>query len=285
MTAVRLVIDGGGSGSRARLHEASGAVTVCGAALSLTNLATDEVRERVEELLDRLGSPAPSRVDVGVAGGGDRARAEPLAGWLRERLGTRAVAVGRDIDLVLSHLRGPGAALVLGTGTIIVARGPRGEVVVDGHGVLVGDRGGGAWIALEALRACLRVLDLTGRPPALLTDLARALGVDSPQALRTVLFADGRLDVTRLATLARVVLDHDADEFASRVVGQALDEVEAGIAAALTRAGVEAAPDLVGAGGLLNARAVAGCLDARLMQRVGARLRRVDPLDGRLRSA
>lgn len=282
MTAARLVIDGGGSGSRARLHRPDGPLTVHGKALSLTNLRLGDVYERVEELLGQLGSIAPSQVDAGVAGGGDRGRADRLAAWLREQLQTQAVAVGRDVDLVLSHLQDAGAALVLGTGAIIVARGSDGEVVVDGHGVLVGDRGGGAWIALEALRDSLRALDLDGHPPALLTAIAGALNVRSPQEVRAAVFVDGCLDVAKLATLARVVLNHDDDELTGHVIERALDELEAGLAAALMRAGVPAPPDLVATGGLLEAPALTRRLDERLRHRVGAGMRRVDPLDGRL---
>ena len=145
----------GGSGSRARLVDAGARRPPSGAPLSLTRTDPAELLPRVERLLDPLGElPAGTRASVGLAGIHER-RSEAIAEWLRQRLRSEQVVVVRDVDLVLSHLDGHGAALVAGTGAVAVGRGPAGEVVVDGEGFPRGDRGGAAWLGLDAVRAGL----------------------------------------------------------------------------------------------------------------------------------
>ena len=64
--------------------------------------------------------------------------------------------------------------LIVGTGVVALAVGADGALrTADGWGPLLGDEGGGAWIATTGLRAALRALE--GRGPATeLADAARA---------------------------------------------------------------------------------------------------------------
>ena len=275
-----LVIDGGGSGSRARLVDGEGRrTTVHGGPLNITYTPFGDVCRRIDELLAQLPSvPAGSRVSVGVAGGGNAERAGELSRRLRERLATDGVAVGRDIDLLLAQLAGDGAAVVAGTGAIVAARGPRGEVVVDGHGLLVGDRGGGAWIVLETLRAALRELDLGGTSPPVLDALLDAAGVDSPRRLAFALSPEGAVDAAKVAALAPVVLANGDQAPAQVVLARAVTELSDGVRAALGRCGAGAGAEVVAAGGLFQAPRFFEPLRAAC----GGGMRRVDPLDGRL---
>jgi len=245
-----LTIDGGGSGSRARLVDSGGAATtVRGAALSLTRTDPAELLPRVERLLDPLGElPAGTRASVGLAGIHAR-RSEAIAEWLRRRLRSEQVVVARDVDLVLCHLEGHGAALVAGTGAVAVGRGPAGEVVVDGEGFPRGDRGGAAWLGLEAVRAGL--LD--------------AGGVDER-------------DAAGMAALAPAVLARAGEPAAGAVIDRAVGHLTASARTALAESGAGAGAPIVATGGLLDSPPFAD----RLQSALGPALRRVDPLDARL---
>ncbi len=277
-----LTIDGGGSGSRARLRLGAAATTVSGRPLNLTNLPQETILRHLDELLAALAPlPADLHVSVGVAGGGNPARAEPLTGWLSTRLPDATVAVGRDVDLLLAQLDGDGAALIVGTGAIAVARGPAGEVVVDGHGFLLGDRGGGAWIAQEALRGALRAHDRDGGSAPLLSAMTAAAGAPSAPRLAAALTAGGHVDVARLASLAPIVLAHAGDPVADAVAERAAELLVETVEAALRRSGAAVAAPTIAAGGLLDGDAFA----ARLTAALPGPLRRVDPLDSQLAAA
>ena len=147
--------------SGAGLGDAGGAATVAAA-----------VRTAVEE------PPAgPWRLIAGVPGALTHRRA---AGELADLLGTgwsgpEPEEVVVTSDVVAWHagafaVAGPGSQVVLSVGTGAVALGvsPDGRVRrVDGHGLLLGDAGGGARLGQEGLRAALRALDGAGPPTAL----------------------------------------------------------------------------------------------------------------------
>lgn len=245
-----LTIDGGGSGSRARLVDAGGAATTArGAALSLTRTDPAELLPRVARLLDRLGElPAGTRASVGLAGIHER-RSTAIADWLRRRLRSERVVVVRDVDLVLSHLDGHGAALVAGTGAVAVGRGAAGEVVVDGAGFPRGDRGGAAWLGLEAVRAGL---------------------LDAGDA------DEG--DAAGMAALAPALLARTGEPAADAAIDRAVAHLAESARTALAESGAGAGAPIVAAGGLLDSPPFA----QRLQSALGPAFRRVDPLDARL---
>ncbi len=76
--------------------------------------------------------------------------------------------------------------LAIGTGAVALGVAPDGRVRrVDGHGLLLGDAGGGARLGQEGLRAALRALDGAGPPTALARPAREMLTAhpDSPAAL------------------------------------------------------------------------------------------------------
>jgi len=161
-------IDIGGSGLRLQtvLGGAVGEVrTASGARITPAGIDLDALVASAETLL--AAEPATSRaVDVLVwSMRGLLGLSDP-----RSVLGTVAARMGADRTLVcsdaLSSLVGalgrvrPGAVVAAGTGA--VAFGTDFAQVwrrVDGWGHVLGDRGSGAWIGLEGLRAALRADD------------------------------------------------------------------------------------------------------------------------------
>lgn len=146
------------------------------------------------------------------------------------------------------------AVVVAGTGSNAFARGPKGTAFAGGWGLLLGDDGGGYWIARAALRAALKSLDGRGPETALWPALAHAshartlrqlheLLVRSRYAKRTVSLLSRTVDqVSRRDTVARAVLVEAADRLATMA------------AAAARRAGLGQTPfPLVASGGCFAA--------------------------------
>ena len=168
-----------------------------------------------------IGEPPPGAwsLAVGVPGAlslpDDAAElAEALTGgWARP---PEEVTVTSDV--VAWHAGafdgGPGVVLVVGTGAVALGVSPTGALRrVDGHGLLLGDEGGGARIGQDGLRAALRALDDAG-PATTLTGPARDL------------LARGRPGTAAdLAAFAPAVLDAAAggDAVATAIVGNAVD--------------------------------------------------------------
>lgn len=151
------------------------------------NVATLEpqlVNERLTSLLSEFEGFHPAACCAGSAG------AEVPEGRLRlkallERLlpGCR-VTVVHDTRLVLAAAGlQEGIALIAGTGSVAFGRSLNGpESTFGGWGWLIGDDGGGAWIAREGAREVMRRAD-TRRPPGALTDalLNASLAADVTQ--------------------------------------------------------------------------------------------------------
>jgi glucosamine kinase len=131
---------------------------------------------------------------------------------------------------------------VAGTGSVAVARDGERRRRVGGWGSRVGDEGSGAWLGIEAVRACLRALD--GRdPPGALASAVEAAWGEGADALvgraRTAAPAE-------FAALAPLVIEHAhhdpvARALLARGVGHLVELIETAAAgrepAALTWAG------------------------------------------------
>ena len=205
---------------------------------------------------------------------------------IERRFPEAEVVVGRDLDLIVTQLCGPGIAVVVGTGCAAVAVTAQGtKVTVDGHGPVIGDRGGGAWIGLQALQAGLRRFDLEGAEPPLLLALCESLGLQSTRGLFTALSSHVGLSACQLAALAPVVLASadQQDRDAGALIASAVAEVAATVAAAATRSVQPLPCNVAIAGGLGTASAFLTPLRSSLLRSgVGKGVDPVDPLDARL---
>jgi N-acetylglucosamine kinase-like BadF-type ATPase len=128
------------------------------------NVATLDPRlteERITRLLRDLSYARPAACCAGAAGAEvaeARARLESLL--VRLLPGCR-VCVVHDARLVLAAAGlDSGAALIAGTGSVAYGRAPDGrEVQRGGWGWMIGDEGGGVWIAREAVRVSMTRAD------------------------------------------------------------------------------------------------------------------------------
>lgn len=237
MTGV-LVVDGGQSQIRAR-HSGGDAVAVVEGVSHHDGDASALVARGVIAAWRKLGSPATGRVVLGLTTAPtDPVIADRLAGLVASAVGASRVIVCDDT--VTTHagaLAGEwGVSLAAGTGVACLAVPADGgePVIIDGHGYLLGDDGGGFWVGREGLRAVLRHAD--GRAAAtLLTDAARERFGDLASV--HVRLHESARAVNDIAQFARDVLETaDDDEVASAIVNRAVAALTDTLSAAATAA-------------------------------------------------
>ena len=290
-------VDGGGTRSRALVGDGEG--RELGAADGGPGLidpaAPGEAAGAVAAVVRAAARGAQVRLPVrvlwaGLAGAGnERARAA-----VEEELWgagvARRVAVGSDVEAAHADAfgDGPGVLLVAGTGSVVRAVDPRGEVVtVGGWGALLGDEGGGYGIGLDGIRAVTRAAD--GREPA--TELTGALltetGAAGARELADWAVGASKGDIAALSvTVAKV--SRTGDVVAARVVHRALYAVRELLEAVLGRmGGWVGRPPVAFVGGLIREGGVLREVVAEVAGDVGYEVCReeVVPERGALRRA
>ena len=146
---------------------------------------------------------------LGLAGLGRAEDRLLVQRWGVEIQLAQRLEVVTDAELLLAAgtPEGWGLAVVCGTGSIAIGRGPDGrQDRAGGWGPLLGDEGSGYALALAGLRAATQAEDGRGPPTILLDLLLGKLNLHEPQQLVTVLYGSG-WDRTALAGLAVVVLE------------------------------------------------------------------------------
>lgn len=161
-------IDLGGSGTRAALADARGAVLAIGRGPSGLVGGTGGGRQLTRALNAALApitarvGPSPVEVFAGTRGLSIAGRRERLELELNSRFPQATIQVSNDAHIGLwGALAGqPGVAVIAGAGSIALARTQDGrEGRAGGWGYLLGDEGSGYWIGREALGAYLRTLE------------------------------------------------------------------------------------------------------------------------------
>jgi N-acetylglucosamine kinase-like BadF-type ATPase len=173
-TKIVVGVDGGGSKTRVRIADPTGAeiITVDGPASAITPGAADRSATVIAATIaDALASAGlsdvrPAAVCVGVAGAGREIERGALWQSLTDRDLSDEIVVHTDATIALddAFAEGPGILLIAGTGSIAFGRGPTGDVArVGGWGPVIGDEGGGVWLARRALSIVAAAHD--GREP------------------------------------------------------------------------------------------------------------------------
>lgn len=205
-------VDGGGTGTRARLQSADGRTLGEGQAgpsgLSQgVEQAWRHVQQAIAAAFAQAGleaaAPAEIALGLGLAGAGVAAQ---HAAFMQTHPGyARCVLVNDGVTQLLgAHAGGPGLVVASGTGSVAASRDAEGRTrQCGGWGFPVGDEGSGAWLGLHAMRHAQQVLD--GRAAA--SSLSRALfarvGADAAALLA---WCAGAGQAT-WATLAPLVFD------------------------------------------------------------------------------
>ncbi|MGY0196960.1 BadF/BadG/BcrA/BcrD ATPase family protein [Leptothrix sp. BB-4] len=226
-------VDGGGSGTRARLCDVDGQVLGDGAAGPSAlgqgiGQAWRHIGEAIAAAFAAAGrAPAPigdCALGLGLSGAEN-------PGWVSEFLaadpGWGRVVLDSDgaAAALGAHGGRPGVLLAIGTGSVGVAIAADGtRRMVSGWGWQIGDEASGAWFGQQAVRLAQRAMD--GRAPA--GALARAVWQrcgDDRARLLDWCAAAGQVGY---AALAPLVLAHERDDpAAAALVAQAIDDARA----------------------------------------------------------
>lgn len=222
-----LGIDGGGSGCRAALADASGRI-LARAEGGPANIASD-----FAGALATLRATA----EAACAGhDGDLRAVLGLAGTNLSGAGSRLAAAlpfpARVVQDVTTSVRGAlgrddGIVAALGTGSVF-ARQIGGEIrAIGGWGLRLGDEGSGAWIGRAMLSQITRVLD--GYLPA--TDLTQALVEQFEGGAGLVRFSLAATPADFAALVPRILdAARGGDAVAGAVIRAAQDEIRRAIA-------------------------------------------------------
>jgi len=241
------------------------------------------------QAVKRTAGAAFDGIAIGMAG----ARTERD----RQRIGAAAGKVWRglpafvtsDLETALAAAEGErgrkdtAKILILsGTGSCCFGRRPgtpgtgAGTLRLGGWGHILGDRGSGYEIGLQALRAAVDGLDRTGRWPALGEEILRALQLNEPDDLIDWVKGAAKQEV---AALARTVFGAAAkrDRLARKILADAAAALAEDGANCARRLAREGAPvEFVLAGGVAKQAGFARQVAARLRRlRPGARVRRL----------
>lgn len=263
MTESFLAVDGGQTGTVALLATEDGSILGVGRG--------GPVRHREEPGAERLVHDALiAAVTEALRGSGARG---PVVMCCLSMTGSSAIAervvratVPAERYMVLESdtfaalasgtAGGGGIALIAGTGTASLALGRSGQHVrLGGWGWLLGDEGGGFWIAMRSLQAAARHVDGTGAPTILTTELPEMLGQHDMRGVYDLLTGQ-RLDRTAIASLTTsiVAIAEAGDGVAAAILDSAADRLT-GLVLATIAAAPFLAPDehvVVGCGGVLQ---------------------------------
>ncbi|MBV8717861.1 MAG: hypothetical protein JO020_10605 [Chloroflexi bacterium] len=206
-------IDLGGSGTRAALADADGAVLAIGRGPTGL-LARGGARRHLARALDAALAPIAAQVGdaecavfAGTRGLSVPGRRELLELELHTRFPGARIRVTNDALIGLwGGLGGePGVAVLAGSGSIALARNADGvEGRSGGWGYLLGDEGSGYWIGREALRSYLRALEGRDHSSALHDFVRQRVGGKTVVEVLAWLYG-GQDQVERLTGLAPLV--------------------------------------------------------------------------------
>lgn len=261
-------VDGGGTGTRARLQDASGRTLGQGhAGPSGLSQGAEQAWRHIDQAIGAAfaaaGVPRPRPAACALA--------LALAG--AERSVNREAFLAADPGYALCLLEndalgglrgafagGPGRVVAVGTGSVAAARWPDGRTrLIGGWGFPIGDQGSGAWLGVRAMQHAQAAMD--GRctagplaqalwdrcgstPPALL-DWSLQSGQKAYAELAPLVFELGDLDpeagqllqaaATEVAALARALQPDDTDPLPLVVLGSVGERLAPRLPEALSR--------------------------------------------------
>ena len=262
VTDLFLAVDGGQSGTVAILATADGTILGTGRG--------GPIRHHEEPNAEQIARDGVTAAVNGAMRGSDhrRIRACCVAMTGSARIADRVIHelvtvdhyVALESDTFAALASGTadkgGIGLIAGTGTVALAKGNRGQKILGGWGWLLGDEGGGFWIAIEALKAAVRDVDGTGPRTTLTHELQKKLGQKDMRGVYNVVTGQ-RLDRTAIAAMTPRVfaLAEAGDDVAAGILNSAATHL-ADLVVALIAEAPFLEPDervVVACGGVLSA--------------------------------
>lgn len=210
-----LALDGGQSGIRTLLSDASGARP----GPEFTGIRSDQplLQQVGAIVLSALAGTRVETVALGLSGLGPADRAEDLQQMFGDAAGSVLLAHDATTSFLGALGNRQGAVVASGTGSVTLAVGPESVRRIDGWGHLLGDAGSGFWIGTRALSAVLRAHDGRGEPTALAGYAEEEFG-DLDQLYLQLQADPGR--VARIASWARRVSELAATDAVCRSISR-----------------------------------------------------------------
>jgi glucosamine kinase len=234
-------VDGGGTGCRARFEDGAGKflgagvagpatlrlgvdaslaaiLTACRAALAEAGLAEDAL--------------ARTHAGIGVAGIG-RKGVRGALDTLRLPFASASFVSDADIACLGAHGGRDGGIVIVGTGSIAIARLAGADIRIGGYGFPISDEGSGADLGLRVVRLALRAADGRAESSQLLRDVMARFGGDPFAAVAWM----DRASATEYATFAPLVMRHaeQGDPVGRRIVKLGAEHIDAMIRALAAR--------------------------------------------------
>ncbi len=226
-------IDGGGTKCRARLvsiNEKLLGTGIGGPSNPLHGQAQTKasILQAVEMALTEAGLPNSEAsnliVGIGLAGVNLPSLFDVMNNW-HHPFKQMHLTTDLHIACLGAHNRDQGAVMIAGTGSCGYSYVKNKATIIGAHGFPFGDKGSGAWMGLEAVKAVLLASDNLG-PYSLLSDL-----IGNHLQAKGVMIVDrmGAAKASDYAQLARFVLDAaDAkDEVAEKIVREGANYMSA----------------------------------------------------------
>ena len=212
---VVLGVDGGQTSTTAVLCDLDGALLGIGRAGPANHVwepggvsrARRAVTRSVTQALRAAGLPRHHVAEaafLGMTGAKADGRTDRA---VRPHVSAKICHISNDMVTALSSvtLGKPGIVVIAGTGTIAYGENARGQSDrTSGWGYLLGDEGGGFWIARQAIAAACRAFDDRTPPTTLIEALIEAAGVDDLWGLHLLIYS-GKMARSDIAALAAVV--------------------------------------------------------------------------------
>jgi glucosamine kinase len=244
--------------------------TARGGSANPTNVGIDDAADAILRTIRRaLDGESPDALYVGAAGAGREDVAETLRFLITSAFPHAVVGVGDDASIALRSAipKGPGIALIAGTGSIALADDGSRTYRVGGLGYMIGDEGSAFAIGVAALRALGQVYDGRRDADETSAQVERELGVGSRSTLLDYIY-DQRPAIPKIAQLASgiVALAGTGNALATQIVrAAAADLAELVKGAARVSGLIERSPCIALAGGLMLANsALTQTLEARI---------------------
>jgi N-acetylglucosamine kinase-like BadF-type ATPase len=230
MSGYVLGIDGGQTATKAAVCDLKGRLVGLGRAGPANHVwergGAARARRAVTRSMTAALRSAGLKIDrfeaafLGITGATGHTR-RALAG----RVPAKRLRLENDKVNALASVTGgkPGVVVIAGTGTITYGENSRGRSAdASGWGYLLGDEGGGFWIARRGIAAACRAYDGRGEPTVLSERLPAAAGLQGLWGLHEMIYS-GRLSRADTAALAAAVeaAACDGDRVARSVLGEA----------------------------------------------------------------
>jgi N-acetylmuramic acid 6-phosphate etherase len=209
-----LGIDGGGTKTAWALLDVDEAETriIAEGKLPPSNFRLID-RQQIAEIF-RAMPQTPSRVGAFLAGCATDEDRRTLGALCREVWPGAAIVVGSDRDSGFAAAFRDGDGIVVNAGTGSSITGRRGGRVesAGGWGHILGDTGGGYFLAVQTLRLVLREYDLQRTTTRLAHSILRELGLNSLDELVRWAQAAGKIDLAMLAPIVFAAAEEGHNE-------------------------------------------------------------------------